>query len=246
MSINALKEAEKAGYISKENAQHSLMKLTKEIEASQKYSDRLKEQGASHAKMMYVLDNIVGKRLHIIGMKNYNTVKSNLTPSEVTALSKYKSLTYKSINGQCRGKKKDPIIDEYIQNIDSALSKTSLSKGITVYRGIRSDVKSGTLPKSIQAIISNPEVAKGKIISDKAFTSTTLSKKYSRDWVEVAEKKVFMTIKVPIGSQALYMDIHHATGGEFEMLLPRNSSFRIKEVHTTATGITELDVDLIK
>lgn len=101
------------------------------------------------------------------------------------------------------------------KSIEAAVNATSLSEAITVYRG----ADSSTFGDSSLV---------GSTISDKAFVSTSLLEGVAAEF----DSGVMMEIRLPKGAKALNMDRWQEGEGmgstkEYELLLQRNSTFRV-------------------
>jgi hypothetical protein len=91
-------------------------------------------------------------------------------------------------------------------------------KDTTLYRGI----DNATLLDSMEV---------GSTITDKGFVSTTYSqdvaKGFSQDEEEMTDTGAVITIRVPKGRPAIDMQNISEAGDEEEVLLPRNSKFKV-------------------
>ncbi len=103
--------------------------------------------------------------------------------------------------------------NEYVSRIDLAISSTKIDRDVMTYRGVDSNFFHAKIPEGEKAV--------GYSLTDKAFTSTSLvsnvAESFNGSHIGV------MRIRVPKGTNAAY--IGHR--GEYELLLGRNSSFKI-------------------
>jgi len=106
--------------------------------------------------------------------------------------------------------------------LDESLRQAApLKESVTVFRGM------ATMPEGL---------TEGAVIADKAFVSTTASSKVVKDFLGKSDTPVEMRITLPKGERVLSMV--HATGvkkfaKEQEILLPRNTKFRVSKVETS-------------
>ena len=184
---------------------------------------------------------------HEFGMKHYEAMASKLTDTEVVAMKSYKGTDYKDINNRLRGKDINGLTDKKIKELDSAMEKAKLNRNIIVHRGMsiyEPDESAGTQEKvqyvQLQALWNNPQNAKGIIISDSAFVSTSLHKPFANSW----GSRILLNINAPKGTKALYLDAVYQRE-EYEMLLPRGSKFKIKSATKVGSKL-EINADLIK
>lgn len=138
----------------------------------------------------------------------------NLTRAERETLREYTTEDYKLINKSLR---KDDRVDwQRVGYIDSAISSYRTDKELTVYRGI-------TLKDPLKT---------GDTLSDKAFVSTTLSRKTALQ--KFSSKHVF-EITLPVGTHAAPIGAQKGLNlslweEEREIILPRGSTLRVTGV----------------
>lgn len=129
--------------------------------------------------------------------------------------------------------------DNYRNIIDSLIDGAPETKNdMIVYRGVNGIYDGNT---QLDPMALRP----GDIISDAAFTSTSLLKNSGR-WT--SDRDIQMKIKVPAGSKALY--IESFTGiinyNQQEMILPRNSSFQVSSYPYLENGKIILEFELVQ
>lgn len=152
------------------------------------------------------------------------SINPSLTEAENSALGTYKGDAFYDVNQELRdyGSATD---EDLVDNIDSALSKTSLDSDVITYRGASEKAFGYDAQDDMT----------GSIISDAAFMSTSLDKGTASGFAD----PVLIEIAVPKGTQALNMENWKAAGamqGESELLLPRNTKLSIISDVTQPNG----------
>ncbi len=94
-----------------------------------------------------------------------------------------------------------------------------------------------------RAMLHTLNLREGQIFEDRAFVSTTVSRRAMSDNFESAGGGTVFRINVPRGSRALYVDSISVGQGEKELLLPRGSKFKVDKV-TKVNGQTRVEVTL--
>lgn len=161
--------------------------------------------------------------------KQWGGWSKKLSGQEKDALKAYSSepfdelaTDYIKMNNHLRGKDKNPSKEtrDTIRRVDSAINKGSIPQDTTVFRGF---------PASILG--DDPAKIVGKTITDKAYTSSSMSERVASQF----SKDLIAEIKIPKGSKGAFMDATLTKGDldqlgrdpEHELLLPRNSKFRV-------------------
>lgn len=178
--------------------------------------------------------------------KEWKSWDQNLSINEKTALKAYSSepfdklsTNYIDMNNHLRGKDKSPSKEtrQAIKQVDTALTKGSLQQDTTVFRGF---------PPSVLG--NDPSKLIGKTITDKAYTSTSLSERVAGQFGNTVAE-----IRIPKGAKAGLMDAtltkadlkQFGRDPEHELLLPRNSKFRILSSKTTGKK-TKVIMELVQ
>lgn len=160
--------------------------------------------------------------------KQWKSWDQNLSTQEKTALKAYSSepfdelsTNYIDMNNHLRGKDKSPSKEtrQAIKQVDAAIAKGDVQQETTVFRGFPPRVLGDDPSKMI-----------GKTITDKAYTSTSLSERVAGQFGNTVAE-----IRIPKGAKAGLMDATLSKADlkqlgrdpEHELLLPRNSKFRI-------------------
>lgn len=156
----------------------------------------------------------------------------------------YSSNAYEYINGKLRNYipaiNKTPLtdkslVDKSIPAITKAIENSRLDRDVTTYRGISNSLLKGML-KDFD--LSKPESLIGETFIDKGFYSTSPNGGFS------AACKI--TTICPKGTQALYLGKQSMFPHEQELLLQRNSSFKVLDVKTNSLGqIVDLIVEVV-
>jgi hypothetical protein len=148
---------------------------------------------------------------------------TQLSPGERSALSDYTGEDYITINRSLLEERSPgPKTDAKIKNIDSALARSSTPEDMVVTRDLTTE-RVGGHGSSLVDGLRNGTIEPGAVISYKGYSSTTASKSFR------AEKEVLrIQILVPKGSKALPLQALSESPNEREILLPRNSKFKIQ------------------
>lgn len=141
------------------------------------------------------------------------------------------------INKQLRaGKFDNPRHKENAKRVEVALEKASFPERAETYRTINV-----ATPEERQAILSKFEESVGKSIVDKAFVSTTANKKYAQEWAKRSKvDPIQVQVIVPKGAKAAYLSKEVIGRPEWEVLIQRNSKFK---VHSVKDGVVSLELE---
>lgn len=162
-----------------------------------------------------------------------------ISVAEKNGIYKYTGSAYDRMNEYLRGLRKNtPFLDE-IKNATSALKKAKLPEEVITRRG------SGyNMLDSLgfgQATKSNKSKFIGKQVIDKGFTSTSPSPSGG------FSGNIEYIIKVPKGSQAMYIDSISRYSGEQELLIQRGAQFKIEEIEFNSYGdVKKIYMTLVK
>ncbi len=141
----------------------------------------------------------------------------SLSKSELEAVQVYSMAAHAHINATLRGQDKSDkgkeLVDRFKPALDSALNKHSFDEDVVVYRG----VDSPTMAK----------LKRGAIFVDKAFVSTAMHRRVAEGFSGLFEGAVLMEIHVRKGKAAAPVDGSSKYPHEREVLLPRNTRFKI-------------------
>lgn len=151
-----------------------------------------------------------------------------ISKSEKSGVHTYTSNAYTSMNSYLRGFRSDTKYQKQIETCKNALSKASLPKEVITRRGsdynMLNDLGLGNITPN------NKDRAIGAIVQDKAFTSTSPDPHggFSRD--------IEYVIKVPKGSQAMYVAPISEYKNEKELLINCGSKYRVEDVEFDSYG----------
>lgn len=164
----------------------------------------------------------------------YDTAWSDaLTDTERKAINAYTGSWYKWINRYLRGVS-DVINDDIrstIDNLSSALSKTSISENVTVSRGIGDENAMSNLlgisSSDFEALLAdNPNNLAGMVMKDSGFMSTTVNSRVTSTF----SSKFELRLNVPEGTQGAYIAPLSGLVHEHELLLDKGTSFVVDSV----------------
>jgi hypothetical protein len=126
-------------------------------------------------------------------------------------------MAYQMINEQLRGGSVNPENEALVANIQSAIDKGRTDEDVVVFRGMRigaSDLRA---------------LSPGDVFNDKAFVSTSLQRNVATTFASGGSNSAVVQISLPAGSRCVGI-----AGGESEVLLSANSSFRFDGVDTSS------------
>ena len=162
----------------------------------------------------------------------WNDWMDKIPDAQYRALDRYKGAGYERINEELRTKKISSTIKPYVENIDSAFkSAPKIKDDFYTFRTVSNFDK------------RNWKDSVGSIFSDKAYMSTTVTKKRMDEFARTLltgrkkafnEKDAIFKIRIPKGSQGkgIYIDSLFGTKvtSETEFLLNRNANLKIEKV----------------
>ncbi len=161
----------------------------------------------------------------LVSAEHKKTSLDGMSTKEIAALKLYTGDDYKGINGGLRdgtvpGKYKDTV-----SNIDTALASNPLKDPAKVFR----TVGGGAFGLSHG---SDATALKGKVFSEAGFMSTSVTNQR----FPVTPPPVHITMEVPPGVGAAYVDPISKNQGEKELLLPRGLNYVITNVRKSPKG----------
>lgn len=151
-----------------------------------------------------------------------------ITKEEKNGVVKYTSNAYRDMNNYLRGFKDSTRYKDELDACQSALSKASLPRDVIVRRGsgynMLDELGVGTVTSD------NKHKVIGAVVEDKAFVSTSPAPHggFSGD--------IEYVIKLPKGSQAMYVDSISYYQGEEEMLINCGGKFIVEDVEFNRYG----------
>lgn len=139
------------------------------------------------------------------------------TLSEKEAIDEYSMGAYQDVNDYLNGKYPDyKIGKEITKDIDSAISKYTLTDNIVTYRGTEKKYYEG--------------LTIGDKFSLKMYSSTSLNENIAKTFMEDKENAIMLEIRVPEGTPSLYVGDNSAYEFEAEFLLGRDLSFKVIDI----------------
>lgn len=137
-----------------------------------------------------------------------------LTEAEVKVVKQYTQGESSNLNKKLRagtvGKFDNPHL---IPQLDGLIQQAKLPHDMELYRGIRG--------KYVNQFTEN------SIVGDAAFQSTSLSKTVAEQFAAKDKNGMVVIIKAKAGAKALPIDGHSHFDTEHEVVLPRNSTYRV-------------------
>lgn len=160
------------------------------------------------------------------GKAAHKAASVDLDSNQVDAIKEYTGNMYLTVNPKLRaGKPVSKADAKELKLIDDAFAKAKTTEDIEVYRGI-----SGDAMKHYQ------HLKPGDSFKDSAFVSTSTDKD-TADNFSRGDGKAIMQVRVPKGSKAISVDSlsvfkkgGNVTRSENEILLDRNSSFKVVSI----------------
>ena len=186
-------------------------------------SSKINEKEHVNSEMGDIIDYkaLTKPEINELQKQSDDVYKNKLTTDELVALTDYVGDGYEHINTYLYSENKNSaLIQDKINQIDSAMDKFSLDKDIIVYRGTAyqyyTDWEVGGV-KKIDAYLSSA-VTKEKA---QAFYDSIANEK---------EKPVMMEISVPKGTKGIYVgDNNTVYGSEDELILGRGLTYKVLE-----------------
>lgn len=211
----------KSKAIAKEAAKEALKKLPKE---DSKVIDKIIQTFKSGYNKTEWYDSLRTNNLH--KMREWsNDWLQKITEEEQHAVRVYTGDSYKLMNAYLRGQKTaDEVGERIINSIDmcaSALEKASTTRDMIVRRG---DDYNMLEELGVDFSKANLENIKGSPLTAKAFFSASPDPRGGFD------KSIEYIVKVPKGSQAMYVDSISTYEGEKELLINRGGRYILEDV----------------
>jgi hypothetical protein len=174
------------------------------------------------AGLVPAYDDDIDNQIAKINKEQYAGWAQKLTNDEQQALKDYAGSSFSwDLNENLRSETVE-MSDRNVRvarDLTSALSKASFPQDIILYRGITDPY--GKLGNKFKDNI-------GKTFTDKGFVSTTLNYKYIGNQISsVGKVAKGIVIKIPKGAKAAGVDPYNSTMKEWEVLIQRNSRFRV-------------------
>lgn len=186
--------------------------------------------------------NVVGSDFHDAYSKEHADYRwSKMTKEQQEALGRYQQSEYRNINYSARG----GYDNDYIEPLDTLLRDApGVPQGTVLYRGFRHH----DLANSAEDMI-------GETFTEKGFMSTTVNSHTASQWLDSKDDTdglVALRLHTTKSTDGLYMSIYDKVAQtiayEYEVLLPRNTTFKIvgsQRVKLGGYNNTEEDVTVI-
>jgi hypothetical protein len=137
-----------------------------------------------------------------------------LTAGEIACIDSYTDGAYGALNAALRGGKKLSVGQAVMaKQLDNAIRKAKLTEPYTLRRGISSGSMTSIFGGTVKA---------GDVVLDNGFMSTSKKKGFGGN--------IKLVINLPKGAHALDVQKHSNHSSEAEVLLPRGSMFKVKNV----------------
>ncbi len=158
---------------------------------------------------------------------------SKLSGKQKEAAQTYTGSDYQDINGGLRKGKVPREHASTVKHLDSAISQSKLPENTVLYRGM-------SMSPEMSA-----KIKPGATFSDPAYTSTSINPTIPDSFAR-GEGKTLMRIKANKGQSGLAVNNVSQFDGEHEILLPRNTGYRVTNVYKDKkTGMTYVDAEII-
>ncbi len=166
-----------------------------------------------------------------------------LTDDEKNVLHDYTANGFEDLNQYLReGSLGDDEADakqkQVTRTLKDALKKARMPAAAKVFRG--------TVNPSLHEMWFDSNLEPGTEIFANQFWSTSINPKEAVDFAggeRYVENKVRLTINVPKGAQAAYIDSYSANSGEYEVLLQHESILKVRKVTKAKDGALEIELD---
>lgn len=144
---------------------------------------------------------------------------SSTSGPEIAALNAYTDGNTRSIESQLRRGEIGPRVQAIVDNLDKVIERSKVPENLTVYRGGFGEKLASLKP--------------GDLVHDKGYVSTTLNANVAAGFAGVGgtgdPSKAIYKINLPKGSSGYFV---YDFERENEVLLPRNSVFRVESIAT--------------
>ena len=162
-----------------------------------------------------------------------DTWSSRVSGDEADAILTYTTSKYHSINGGLRSGKVSKEDAKTIKSIDSAMEKSRLKKEMVSYENQKL-YRAASIPEVNKALDSGN--FKGFEFTEKGYTSTTTDKQIAQNFLRGEGSRLFR-VKSPAGTKAANVSELSNLKGEKEVLIARNTRYKITGVEKTKEKI---------
>lgn len=163
--------------------------------------------------------------------------KKQLSPREIASVKAYKGAAYETINHGLRNPPPKGAAKEYAAEIDKAIAKGKIERNVTAYRGMSARFFKGLNMKTLV----------GREFVDHGFVSVSQSRDVADGFARTHSKPVLAKIRIPEGHSVAYVETVASTqvgAKERELLMPRDTTFKIVKARETIDGTIEVELEL--
>lgn len=153
--------------------------------------------------------------------------RDEISPEELNGVRTYTGSGYSEMNKYLRGKISATRFEDEIKHAMAALEKASLPEEVIVRRGTDYNILTEL---GVEISEANKDKLIGSVVTDKGFMSTSPSPRGGFSGT------IEYIIKVPKGSQAMYVDPISVNRGEEELLINRGGGYIIEDIEFTSQG----------
>lgn len=162
----------------------------------------------------------------------------DLTARETATVKEYTGSSYKQINSSLRGTLDAPLdFSRDIEAIDSAIAKGTFKEGVVLHRGV-----------SFKQTTNLNNLKPGAILSDAGYSSLSASEDIAFGHATKNGLGAVLEVRVPAGVNGLplWQGDRSRWRTEYEVLMPRGSSFRlVSNSGRDEFGVTRAVVELV-
>jgi len=174
--------------------------------------------------------------------EHFREWRRGVTRAEHDAITLYQSSGYRVLNRALRRRDQEGmrVHQTSIRNLDKAIAKGTLGRSIVVYRGIPEQPG--------ETVFEEYLIARGKVITEQGYCSTTLDGAFARKWANGGYGRgILMEVRVPAGMKAAYLGEGFLSLGrkEAELLLPRGCQLKVLEAVRDESGMGRLVCEVL-
>ena len=190
-----------------------------------------------------------------INIRRYNRMSRaasrNVDHQHETSLRRYCGACYGNINGHLRGTLERPLcgsdrtqVESDVANLTETLNGRRLGQNMVLYRGVRNPnfmLGNDWQNRSLEELNS---AHAGRVVRDAGFVSTSVSQEAAEGFLSWAGAT--MIIEAPADANGMFVGAYNTIDPpEYEVLLQRNSDFRIDSISRDQHGMCVIRATLI-
>ena len=150
---------------------------------------------------------------------SFEDIKKSLNVKSISMIEDYTDWFYVRINDFLAGNKRDEIyMNKCVDVLDQSIRLYSLPCSLTVYRGTSS------------AFFYANSYINDDSFTNSTFLSTTIDNEIASHFCNKYEDGILLKINLPVNYKALWVNPLSLNRGEKEILIPRDSKFKIKSI----------------